>query len=84
MARLSDGDAFGEEALLSEAKRNATISMETDGLLMRLSKSDFEELLKAPMLHDVTLDEAKGMVKNGAVLLDVRLGKRTQSRQHQR
>ena len=73
LARLSDGDAFGEEALLSEAKRNATISMETDGLLMRLSKSDFEELLKAPMLHDVTLDEAKEMVKGGAVLLDVRL-----------
>ena len=73
LARLSDGDAFGEEALLSEAKRNATITMETDGLLMRLSKSDFEELLKAPMLHDVTLDEAKDMVKNGAVLLDVRL-----------
>lgn len=73
LARLSDGDAFGEEALLSEAKRNATITMETDGLLMRLSKKDFEELLKAPMLHDVTLDEAKDMVKNGAVLLDVRL-----------
>ena len=73
LAQLSDGDAFGEEALLSEAKRNATITMETDGLLMRLSKSDFEELLKAPMLHDVTLAEAKEMVKNGAVLLDVRL-----------
>lgn len=73
LAQLSDGDAFGEEALLSEAKRNATIVMETDGLLMRLSKSDFEELLKAPMLHDVTLEEAKEMVKNGAVLLDVRL-----------
>ncbi len=73
LAHLSDGDAFGEEALLSEAKRNATITMETDGLLMRLSKKDFEELLKAPMLHDVTLDQAKEMVKNGAVLLDVRL-----------
>lgn len=73
LAHLSDGDAFGEEALLSQAKRNATITMETDGLLMRLSKSDFEELLKAPMLYDVTLDEAKAMVKDGAVLLDVRL-----------
>jgi CRP-like cAMP-binding protein len=73
LAHLSDGDAFGEEALLSEAKRNATITMETDGLLMRLSKKDFEELLKAPMLRDVTLDEAKEMVKKGAILLDVRL-----------
>ncbi len=73
LAHLSDGDAFGEEALLSEGKRNATISMETDGLLMRLSKTDFEELLKAPMLNDVDLNGAKAMVREGAILLDVRL-----------
>jgi len=73
LAHLSDGDAFGEEALLSEGKRNATVTMETDGLLMRLAKADFEELLKAPMLNTVDMDEAKEMVKNGAMLLDVRL-----------
>lgn len=73
LAELSDGDAFGEEALLSEGKRNATISMETDGLLMRLSKDDFEELLKAPLLNEVDLDKAKEMVREGAALLDVRL-----------
>ena len=73
LANLSDGDAFGEEALLSDAKRNATITAETDGILMRLSKSDFEELLKSPMLNDVDLEAAKTMVKNGAVLLDVRM-----------
>ncbi len=73
LAHLSDGDAFGEEALLSDSKRNATITMETDGLLMRLSKEDFEELLKAPMLNEVDLDRAKEMVKGGAVLMDVRM-----------
>jgi len=73
LAHLSDGDAFGEEALLSASKRNATITMETDGLLMRLSKADFEELLKAPMLNEVDLEKAKEMVKAGAVLLDVRM-----------
>ncbi len=73
LAHLSDGDVFGEEALLSGAKRNATVTMETEGLLMQLSKDDFEELLKAPMLNSVNLDQAKEMVKNGAVLLDVRL-----------
>ena len=73
LAKLGDGDAFGEEALLSNAKRNATITMETDGLLMRLGQQDFEELLKAPMLNDVELEKAKEMVQNGAVLLDVRL-----------
>ena len=73
LAQLSDGDAFGEEALISDNKRNASITMETDGLLMRLSKSDFEELLKAPMLNDVELEKAKEMVGKGAVLMDVRM-----------
>lgn len=73
LATLKDGDAFGEEALLSEAKRNANITMETDGILMRLSKDDFNALLKEPMLNWLTLDEAKARVAQGARLLDVRL-----------
>ena len=73
LATLKDGDAFGEEALLSSAKRNATVTAETDGLLMRLSQDDFNELLKAPMLNEVDLVQAKGMVKGGAVLMDVRM-----------
>ena len=73
LATLSDGDAFGEEALLSEAKRNANVIMTTDGTLMRLSKEDFNELLKEPMLSWVTAAQAKEMVSKGAVLVDVRL-----------
>ncbi|MBM2829820.1 MAG: hypothetical protein HW411_610 [Gammaproteobacteria bacterium] len=73
LATLKDGDAFGEEALLSEAKRNANIIMETDGALMRLSKQDFNSLLKEPMLCWVTNAEAEKMVKEGAIWLDVRL-----------
>lgn len=73
LATLSDGDAFGEEALLSEAKRNANITMTTDGTLMRLSKEDFNQLLKEPMLSWVTNEEAETMVKEGAVWVDVRL-----------
>ena len=74
LATLGDGDAFGEEALLSEAKRNANIIMTTDGSLMRLSKEDFNELLKEPMLSWVTNEEADALVKDeGAVWIDVRL-----------
>jgi CRP-like cAMP-binding protein len=74
LATLGDGDAFGEEALLSEAKRNANIIMTTDGSLARLSKEDFNELLKEPMLSWVTNAEADAMVKDeGAVWIDVRL-----------
>ncbi len=73
LAQLSDGDAFGEEALLSESKRNATITMVTDGILMKLSKDDFNALLKEPMLSWVSWDEAVERAKAGAVWLDVRL-----------
>lgn len=73
LATLKEGDAFGEEALLSDAKRNANIIMETDGSLMRLSKADFNSLLKEPMLSWVTNQQAEEMVKGGAVWLDVRL-----------
>ena len=73
LAMLGDGDAFGEEALLSDATRNATVTAESDGLLMRLSKEDFNQLLKAPMLSEVDLDEAKSMVREGATLMDVRM-----------
>ena len=73
LATLGDGDAFGEEALLSEAKRNANIIMTTDGVLMRLSKEDFNELLKEPMLSWVSKDEGDKMVAEGAVWVDVRL-----------
>ena len=33
LAELRAGDAFGEEALVSEAKRNATVTALTDGQL---------------------------------------------------
>ncbi|OGT36288.1 MAG: hypothetical protein A2W28_10335 [Gammaproteobacteria bacterium RBG_16_51_14] len=73
LATLGDGDAFGEEALLSEAKRNANVIMATDGVLMRLSKKDFNELLKEPMLSWVSNAEAEAIVKGGGIWLDVRL-----------
>ena len=73
LATLKDGDAFGEEALLSEAKRNATITMASDGVLMRLSKDDFNALLKEPMLSWLDLAGAQELVAGGAKWLDVRL-----------
>jgi len=73
IAELKVGDSFGEEALLAASKRNATITMTTEGTLMRLKRSDFEELLKEPIIKSVNYDEAVVLVKEGHVLLDVRL-----------
>lgn len=73
LATLGDGDAFGEEALLTEAKRNANIVMTTNGVLMRLSKADFNQLLREPNLKWVTNTEAEKLASQGAIWVDVRL-----------
>lgn len=74
LAELSAGDSFGEEALISDAARNATITMLTPGNLVRLSKTHFIELLNEPMLNWLSYDEARQQVDAGeAQFLDVRL-----------
>lgn len=73
LAELGAGDAFGEEALISSDKRNASVTMLEDGNLMRLAKADFERLLKAPVLNTIDYARAVELVREGAQLLDVRL-----------
>ena len=73
LAELKMGDTFGEEALISEVKRNATITMLTDGCLMRLGKEDFRKLLHEPLLKWVDYQDAKQIAANGGQWIDVRL-----------
>lgn len=73
LAELGMGDTFGEEALISGARRNATVTMTSDGVLMRLAKDDFNTLLNEPMLRWVDVEEARGIVASGGRWLDVRL-----------
>jgi CRP-like cAMP-binding protein len=73
LAELGVGESFGEEALVADARRNATVAMQTDGALMRLAKADFQELLNEPLLRWVDLDKARDLVSRGAQWLDVRL-----------
>jgi len=71
-AELKAGDAFGEEALLLDNKRNATVTMKTDGTLLRLNKTDFIELLKAPLITKISMVDAEKNVQSGVLWLDVR------------
>jgi rhodanese-related sulfurtransferase len=72
LADLKAGDAFGEEALVAESARNATVRMKTGGVLLRLKKEDFIELLREPLLKRLSREEAEKHVAAGAVWLDVR------------
>ena len=73
LAALGIGDSFGEEALISEAKRNATVRMLTDGVLVRLNKQDFLELIKEPFLQWIEYPDARKIIKRGGRWLDVRM-----------
>jgi formylglycine-generating enzyme required for sulfatase activity/CRP-like cAMP-binding protein/chromosome segregation ATPase len=72
LAELEEGDSFGEDALVSNTTRNATVTMLTDGTLMRLAKQDFVELLKKQLVRHIDKKTAYAMVEEGAVWLDVR------------
>jgi CRP-like cAMP-binding protein len=73
LAELGVGDTFGEEALISHNRRNATVTMAADGALMRLGKNDFNTLLNEPMVAWVDQEEARRIVAAGGKWLDVRL-----------
>lgn len=72
LAVLKEGDSFGEEALISNSPRNASVKMLSDGFVMRLPKSSFEKLVSNPTLKAVPYSEACKLVEQGATWLDVR------------
>lgn len=80
LAELETGSCFGEEALISDARRNATVTALTRCSLMRLSKDDFRKLLNEPLARRIAYTEAKKMVESGkARWLDVRLPSESQN-----
>ena len=72
VAELTEPTAFGEEALISNAKRNATVTMTSDGTVMRLSKDAFNEHIREPMLIWLSPMDAHEQVAKGAKWIDVR------------
>ena len=72
VADLSAGDAFGEEALITGASRNATVTAQGSCRLMRMDKSVFMDMVLAPLVQEITPAEARSRVAAGAVWVDVR------------
>lgn len=66
------GRCFGEDALVHETVRNASVTMKTDGLLMRLDKPDFMVLLREPVVENIKPVDLDIALASGARVLDVR------------
>jgi len=59
--------------LLLGGNRTATVTMNTPGRLLVLSKSDFDQLLKPNMVEEVSAERAQALIREGAAkLLDCR------------
>ncbi len=72
LAELGQGACFGADALLTESVRNATVTMKTDGVLMRMDKRSFLQLLREPVVEQLGYASAQRRIAAGAVWLDVR------------
>jgi CRP-like cAMP-binding protein len=75
LAAIQTGDCFGEDALIAESVRNATVTMASNGSLMVLDKVDFDELLKRPVIKSISMEELYIQMDegdSGTVLIDVR------------
>lgn len=72
LAVLPTGSGFGEEALISNGTRNASITMRENGSLMRLKKKDFLALLIKPLISFYEYSETKDKLDNGSLVIDVR------------
>lgn len=77
LADLGVGDMFGEEALITERPRAATVTMITDGSVMRLDAADFDTLIRPCLVRPISCEEAAGRIAAGAASwLDVRPAER--------
>ncbi|WP_217474502.1 cyclic nucleotide-binding domain-containing protein [Stutzerimonas stutzeri] len=73
VAELGVGACFGEEALLTDRPRNATVTLLEDTCVLRLARQDFIDLLKAPVVAELDFEQASELNAGGAQWLDVRL-----------
>lgn len=72
LSDLGPGHAFGEAALVSGRPRDATVTMLSDGCLMRMAAADFDELIRQPLLPPLSVAQAIDAARDGACWLDVR------------
>lgn len=71
VAEITAGRCFGEDALVNEQRRNATVVMTSEGSLMRLEKEDFKLLLKEPEVDEINESDLSSQFDT-PILIDVR------------
>ena len=84
VAVLQAGTVFGEDALVNDKPRNATVIMREDGVLMKLEKQDFYSLLQTPDVEMLSAAATLDAIAGGAIPLDVRTQREFDTGHHQK
>ncbi len=75
IAELGIGETFGQDALVSDDLRNATVSSLSTCTLMRLASPEFEALLMNPVIEYVSrkdLEEMRALGDSKIIIVDLR------------
>lgn len=72
---LQPGDYFGEEAMVAETVRSASIRMTSDGVLARLDHAEFNKILRDSLVRHARETQMQSLMEDvsACVVLDVRL-----------
>lgn len=72
---LVPGDYFGEEALVADTIRNATVRMTSDGVVGRLDRAQFDAIFKSSLVQTIDLAKAQRFLASAGIgfeIIDVR------------
>ncbi|MBX2808238.1 MAG: cyclic nucleotide-binding domain-containing protein [Cellvibrionaceae bacterium] len=72
IAEIGPGRCFGEDALIQQTQRNATVEMISDGVLMRLHQDNFKRLLIEPSISHIESQALEALQDQHSIFLDVR------------
>lgn len=72
VAELGPGDTFGDEALVVEGLRNATVKAIEQGEMLVLKADDFRALMSQPSIAEIPADAIPSLLQDGWRVVDVR------------
>jgi rhodanese-related sulfurtransferase len=73
VATLQEGSGFGEEALINNSPRNATVKAVNETLVWTLLKSDFDSIMTSSYLEEIDPEDVLSKTNEQSNYLDVRM-----------
>ncbi len=72
IATLATGDTFGERTMITQTTSAYSITMETDGALMRMPRSSFESLIASALILPTEITSFDQTIASETLFLDMR------------